>query len=158
MVSGCNLRRKSIFNISWCKLFVIWSVWSDYIIDIWNWCCTKWRCRKRVGWIMRLIFDQRIFLIIQSNWLYNISLFLFQQVSIQFHYWALTTFELDPGKKLAERRWRRLLPPGSCMKLEFDVTDWARPPGVLAFFSFALIFVYLIYIYMIRISSAQPSA
>ena len=84
---------------------------------------------------------------------------LFQQVSIQFHYWALTTFELDPGKKLPERRWRRLLPPaGSCIKLEFDVTDWARPPDVLAFFSFALIFVYLMYKYMIRISSAQPSA
>ena len=60
MVSGCNLRRKSIFNISWCKLFIIFSVWCDSTIDIWNWCCTKWRGRKRVGWIMRLIFEQNI--------------------------------------------------------------------------------------------------
>ena len=60
MVSRCNLRRKSIFNISWCKLFIIFSVWCDSTIDIWNWCCTKWRGRKRVGWIMRLIFEQNI--------------------------------------------------------------------------------------------------
>ena len=60
MVCGCNLRRKSIFNISWCKLFIIFSVWCDSTIDIWNWCCTKWRGRKRVGWIMRLIFKQNI--------------------------------------------------------------------------------------------------